>query len=191
MEQPPIEPRAVSVTRLHQHESESRNDGRNDGRNDSENNREDESSNEKQIETPSLLILSDVFLDRSEVFDRLRALLTKHNEDAVPPSFLLCGDFVSSEYSMDSAGIRRLQRLFTDLADLIASFPRLIEHSNFIFVPGPRDVGTNGLFPRESVGATLPVLFRRFQSSFHSQFKMFFINIQIIFTSLVILADSD
>ena len=155
MEQPPIEPRAVSVTRLHEHENENENGNEMEIGNrmemETDNNRENESSNEKRIDSPSLLILSDVFLDRSDVFDRLRELFTKHADDSMPPSFLFCGDFVSSNFSMDSAGIRRLLRLFTSLAELIASFPRLVEHSHFIFVPGPRDVGANGLFPRESV----------------------------------------
>ena len=155
MEQPPIEPRAVSVTRLHEHENENENGNEMEIGNrmemETEINRENESSNEKRIDSPSLLILSDVFLDRSDVFDRLRELFAKHADDSMPPSFLFCGDFVSSNFSMDSAGIRRLLRLFTSLAELIASFPRLVEHSHFIFVPGPRDVGANGLFPRESV----------------------------------------
>lgn len=155
MEQPPIEPRAVSVTRLHEHENESENGNEMEIGSrmemETENNRENESSNEKRIDSPSLLILSDVFLDRSDVFDRLKELFTKHADDSLPPSFLFCGDFVSSNFSMDSAGIRRLLRLFTSLAELIAAFPRLVEHSHFVFVPGPRDVGANGLFPRESV----------------------------------------
>lgn len=157
MEQPPIEPRAVSVTRLHEHENENENGNENEieigsrMEMETENNRENESSNEKRIDSPSLLILSDVFLDRSDVFDRLKELFTKHADDSLPPSFLFCGDFVSSNFSMDSAGIRRLLRLFTSLAELIAAFPRLVEHSHFVFVPGPRDVGANGLFPRESV----------------------------------------
>ena len=157
MEQPPIEPRAVSVTRLHEHEKENEHEHENENEHgngmemETDNNRENESSNEKRIDSPSLFILSDVFLDRSDVFDRLKELFTKHADDSLPPSFLFCGDFVSSNFSMDSAGIRRLLRLFTSLAELIASFPRLVEHSHFIFVPGPRDVGANGLFPRESV----------------------------------------
>lgn len=155
MEQPLIEPRAVSVTRLHEHENESENGNEMEIGSrmemETENNRENESSNEKRIDSPSLLILSDVFLDRSDVFDRLKELFTKHADDSLPPSFLFCGDFVSSNFSMDSAGIRRLLRLFTSLAELIAAFPRLVEHSHFVFVPGPRDVGANGLFPRESV----------------------------------------
>ena len=203
MEQPPIEPRAVSVTRLHERENE--NDNENDNENEMEhrmeiemgngvekengNNRGNESSIDKRIESPSLLILSDVFLDRSDVFDRLKELFTKHADDSLPPSFLFCGDFVSSNFSVDSAGIRRLLRLFTSLAELIASFPRLVEHAHFIFVPGTRDVGANGLFPREPVHRTLQIQCCRFLSSFHTQFKKYSMNIQKIFISQAIQAE--
>lgn len=180
MEQPPIEPRALSVTRLHEHENE------HEIENEHTNEIESSVENESSIETPSLLILSDVFLDRSDVFDRLKALFTKYKEDACPPSFLFCGDFVSSNFSMDSTGIHRLLRLFTSLAELIASFPRLVEFSDFIFIPGPRDVGTNGLFPREPVGNHITELLLRFPNSSRILSKKYFVNIQIMFTSQAI-----
>ena len=59
--------------------------------------------------------------------------------------------YFSPSFVLDSPGINRLKRLFDSLASLIASFPSLITHSSFFFLPGSRDIASDKLFPRQPV----------------------------------------
>lgn len=100
---------------------------------------------------PLVVIVSSMYLDESDTLAMFEKILTKYAQLSPSPLFLLCGDFVSPSFSFDSFGLTRLERLFSSLAALLASFPQLVQQSQFVFVPGPRDIGCNGLFPREPV----------------------------------------
>ena len=140
MEHPPAEERSVSLSRLHEVESSD------------------------PTNAPLVVIVSSMYLDESDTLATFEKILTKYAQLSPSPLFLLCGDFVSPSFSFDSFGLTRLERLFSSLAALLASFPQLVQQSQFVFVPGPRDIGCNGLFPREPIP-------QRFVRSIRSVFK--------------------
>ena len=83
---------------------------------------------------------------------RLETLFDGYSTVSPSPTFLFLGNFISPSFVLDASGIARLARLFDTLADLLLRHPNLIASSKFIFLPGPRDIGSNGLLPRPQVG---------------------------------------
>ncbi|XP_077485756.1 DNA polymerase epsilon subunit 2 isoform X3 [Amblyomma americanum] len=108
-----------------------------------------------------LVLLSDVWLDQPKVLSRLRVLFAGFAQGP-PACFVLAGNFLSH-----STGLQRdrmlLREGFRALADMLADFPLLVKHSQFIFVPGPKDPGISNVLPRpglpcqvtEPLGASL------------------------------------
>ena len=127
MEHPPAEERSESLSRLHETETSD------------------------PTTAPLVVVVSSLYLDESDTLGEFEKVLARYAHLSPSPLFLLCGDFVSPSFPFDSVGLTRLERLFSSLANLLASFPRLVQQSRFVFVPGPRDVGCNGLSPREPV----------------------------------------
>jgi DNA polymerase epsilon subunit 2 len=93
------------------------------------------------------VILSDVWLDKVEVVDRLRRLFAGYS--SVPPTaFILLGNFLSQPPGSATAYCALLAEHFRQLADMVAEHPTLVEQSRFFFVPGPTDPGSPNIFPR-------------------------------------------
>jgi len=91
------------------------------------------------------VFLSDVWLDKVSVIDRLRRLFNGYN--SMPPTaFVFCGNFLSTVGEHGYAG--KLKEQFKMLGEMISQFSELASHSMFLFVPGPADPGSPNIFPR-------------------------------------------
>jgi len=93
------------------------------------------------------VILSDVHLDRPQVFEKLRTLLEGF-EDIGPQLFVFMGDFCSQPLGHHAEDIVQYRRRMDQLCSLILEFPRLCNESHFIFIPGPNDPGSGNILPR-------------------------------------------
>lgn len=98
------------------------------------------------------VFLSDVFLDDQKVMDKLSTLFLGYS-DAPPTCFVFMGNFSSTPYGSDKN--QRLKESFKELGDLILEFPRLVESSQFLFVPGPQDPGPGNILPRPTIPSVL------------------------------------
>ncbi|CAH1792739.1 unnamed protein product [Owenia fusiformis] len=103
---------------------------------------------EQENETAMFVFLSDLWLDNLKVFEKLRTLFTGFSESP-PTCFVFSGNFSSTPYG--STHIKEMKDNFDTLANLILEFPSLVEHSKFIFIPGPRDPGPANILPRPSL----------------------------------------
>eukprot|EP00094_Tigriopus_californicus_P009484 TCALIF_09146-PA protein Name:"Similar to POLE2 DNA polymerase epsilon subunit 2 (Homo sapiens)" AED:0.02 eAED:0.02 QI:0/0/0/0.75/1/1/4/0/457 len=103
---------------------------------------------EKRNIDAMFVFLSDVWLDKPDVNEKLGRLFAGYS--AMPPTaFVLMGNFLSSPYGSDQAKV--LKEHFKALGEMLEEFPELVEHSKFIFVPGPSDPGFTNIFPRPSI----------------------------------------
>lgn len=104
---------------------------------------------EEKYEGDRVIILSEVFLDRMEVMDKLRTIFDGYSSiGMVPSAFVMMGNFQSYNATSSATNYPRQKENFTNLGRLIARYPELVQHSKFILVPGPGDVGPNGTLPR-------------------------------------------
>mmetsp|Transcript_8307 Transcript_8307/g.12741 ORF Transcript_8307/g.12741 Transcript_8307/m.12741 type:complete len:600 (-) Transcript_8307:190-1989(-) len=96
------------------------------------------------------VILSDVHLDKPGVLDKLQLLFEGYQHFDPLPVFVLMGDFCSSVTGACSQeGMKVMMGCFEELANVIASFPKLAQDGRFVFVPGPNDPGAlGGVLPR-------------------------------------------
>jgi len=91
------------------------------------------------------VFLSDVWLDKLTVIERLRRLFNGYN--SMPPTgFVLCGNFLSSIGEPGYAA--KLKEHFKLLGEMISQFTEITKNSMFLFVPGPADPGSPNIFPR-------------------------------------------
>ncbi|KAK8728709.1 hypothetical protein OTU49_009106 [Cherax quadricarinatus] len=100
---------------------------------------------EQENKDAMFVILSDVWLDKIKVTEKLRTLFTGYAQFP-PVAFIFCGNFLSVCHGAEQAP--ELRQALTSLGTLIAGFPELMAHSKFIFVPGPSDPGPGSIFPR-------------------------------------------
>ena len=107
---------------------------------------------EQEHRDSMFVILSDVWLDKPKVMAKLRAMFTGYSTMA-PAMFVLCGNFTSEPYGPKH--YNTLRESFQALASLIVEFPSLLEHSRFVFVPGPQDPGPGNIFPRPPIPSAL------------------------------------
>ncbi|GAB1607932.1 DNA polymerase epsilon subunit 2-like [Argonauta hians] len=94
------------------------------------------------------VILSDVWLDESKVMNKLKVLFSGYS-DHPPFAFILCGNFTSLYHQTNHTKV--LTESFTQLSDIICKYPKLVESSRFIFVPGPLDPGPGNILPRPAI----------------------------------------
>ncbi|KAJ1650181.1 DNA-directed DNA polymerase epsilon, subunit B [Dispira simplex] len=100
----------------------------------------------------SLVILSDVWLDRPAVLDKLKIMFQGFDAlPIVPLAFVLMGDFSSVPFLPSQDHILAYKRQFDQLATLIQSFKRLVHASYFLFVPGTNDPWVSNLLPRPAI----------------------------------------
>jgi len=92
------------------------------------------------------VVVSDVWLDKPQVLERLRRMFEGYSTLEQPPIFVLMGNFLSQPYGAESAAV--LKGGMDTLCDIICEFPELSESANFIFVPGPKDLGAPNILPR-------------------------------------------
>ena len=63
-----------------------------------------------------------------------------------PIAFVFMGNFLSTKYG--SSHGTQLRTHLRALGEMLAGFPELLQHSRFIFVPGPTDPACANVLPR-------------------------------------------
>lgn len=100
-------------------------------------------------EEDRIVILSDVHLDRPEVLDRLHTIFKGFSAVDPPPSaFVLMGNFQSYDANGSGVNFTRIKDNFATLGRIIGQYPSLRQHSNFLLIPGPGDIGPGNILPR-------------------------------------------
>ncbi|KAL3628944.1 DNA-directed DNA polymerase epsilon, subunit B [Castilleja foliolosa] len=98
------------------------------------------------------VILSDVWLDNEETMKKLETILGGYeNEDVVPSLFVFMGNFWSHPCNISFNSHSSIRSQFGKLGKMIAAHQRLKDHSRFLFIPGPHDIGTSDVLPRCSL----------------------------------------
>ncbi|GFP88475.1 DNA polymerase epsilon subunit 2 [Phtheirospermum japonicum] len=99
------------------------------------------------------VILSDVWLDNEEkTMGKLEIILGGYeNEDVVPSLFVFMGNFWSHPCNISFNSHSSIRSQFGKLGKMIAAHQRLKDHSRFLFIPGPHDIGTSDVLPRCSL----------------------------------------
>nr|GLL35369.1 DNA polymerase epsilon subunit B [Ipomoea trifida] len=105
---------------------------------------------EKRAVNDMFVILSDIWLDNEEKTMRnVEIVLSGYeNVEVVPSLFVFMGNFCSHPCNLSFKSFSSLRSQFGKLGELIASHQRLKEHSRFLFIPGPDDVGPSTVLPR-------------------------------------------
>lgn len=113
---------------------------------------------ERELTDNTFVILgSDIFLDNLSIFDALRKLFQKLNEN--PPTVLILpGSFskvpifpsMGSNLSAQLSSSTQYKNNFDTLANLLSQYENLINETVFIFIPGPNDPWNSTI----SLGAT-------------------------------------
>ncbi|KAE8125908.1 hypothetical protein FH972_020669 [Carpinus fangiana] len=107
---------------------------------------------EKRAVNDMFIILSDIWLDNEEVMEKLGIVLSGFESvEVVPSLFVFMGNFCSHPCNLSFHSFSSLRSQFAKLGKLIASHPRLKEHSRFLFIPGPDDAGPSTVLPRCSL----------------------------------------
>lgn len=113
---------------------------------------------EKKALNDMFVILSDMWLDHSETFEKLSSIFDGYETvDVVPSLFILMGNFCSRPCNLAFHSFYDLQAHFHKLALMIAAHPRIKQGSKFLFIPGPDDIGPASILPRPA----LPKLFSK------------------------------
>ncbi|KAL8041773.1 hypothetical protein ABFS82_09G005700 [Erythranthe guttata] len=107
---------------------------------------------EKGAVNDMFVILSDVWLDNEETMGKLETILGGYeNETVVPSLFVFMGNFCSHPCNLSFNSYSSIRSLFGKLGRMIAVHQRLKEHSRFLFIPGPDDIGPSNVLPRCSL----------------------------------------
>ncbi|KAK6148239.1 hypothetical protein DH2020_019151 [Rehmannia glutinosa] len=98
------------------------------------------------------VILSDVWLDNEETMEKLETILSGYeNENVVPSLFVFMGNFSSHPCNLSFNSYSSIRSQFGKLGKMIAAHQRLKDHSRFLFIPGPDDIGPSNVLPRCSL----------------------------------------
>ncbi|KAJ9677207.1 hypothetical protein PVL29_022287 [Vitis rotundifolia] len=118
---------------------------------------------EKKAVNDMFVILSDVWLDNEETMGKLATVLDGYeNVEVVPSLFILMGNFCSHPCNLSFHSFSSLRLQFGKLGQMIASHPRLKEHSQFLFIPGPDDAGPSTVLPRCALPSYLTEEFKKY-----------------------------
>jgi DNA polymerase epsilon subunit 2 len=112
---------------------------------------------ERKSEDVSFVILSDVWLDQPQVFEKLKVMFKGYSEAIIPTLFVFIGNFQSTSFVQGSNHTTAYKESFDQLANLIAQYPNIAKKSQFVFVPGFNDPWANSTLPRPP----LPSIFTR------------------------------
>ncbi|GAB4860583.1 DNA-directed DNA polymerase epsilon, subunit B [Ancistrocladus abbreviatus] len=104
---------------------------------------------EKKAVNEMFVFLSDVWLDDEQTMGKLAAVFDGYESvEVVPSLFVLMGNFCSRPCNLSFHSFSGLRLCFGKLGKMIGDHPRLKEHSRFLFVPGPDDIGPSTSLPR-------------------------------------------
>ncbi|KAJ1675615.1 DNA-directed DNA polymerase epsilon, subunit B [Spiromyces aspiralis] len=98
-------------------------------------------------DTVSIVILSEVWLDKPNVVSALKMLFAGYASAIPPMAFIFLGDFCSVPFVSGSGQTQRYKELWSDFADLIAQYRDIANNSQFVFLPGPNDPWGVGAYP--------------------------------------------
>uniref|UniRef100_A0A8C2BY21 DNA polymerase epsilon subunit 2 n=1 Tax=Cyprinus carpio TaxID=7962 RepID=A0A8C2BY21_CYPCA len=108
---------------------------------------------EEENEDAMFVIVSDVWLDRVEVLEKIQTMFSGYS--AMPPTcFIFCGNFSSAPY-----GRHHLSKHF--VMDSTDSSETCFCSSRFVFVPGPEDPGPGTVLPRPPLAEHITEEFRQ------------------------------
>lgn len=117
---------------------------------------------ERQHGDVCIAVLSEVHLDHAASLSNLRALFQGyHDADFVPLAIVLCGNFCGTRGADDAAHLARYEEGFAALAEILARFPRLLDETHLVLVPGPDDPVATPVLPRARIPAPLVARFER------------------------------
>jgi DNA polymerase epsilon subunit 2 len=99
-----------------------------------------------------VIILSDVFLDRVEIMERLRLIFDRYcSLNLIPSAIVLMGNFQSYDAKTPAVDLEEIKDNFVELGRLISRFPELVRRSKFILIPGPGDITPHAALPRPGI----------------------------------------
>ncbi|KAI9355246.1 DNA polymerase alpha/epsilon subunit B-domain-containing protein [Pilaira anomala] len=99
----------------------------------------------------TFVIISDLHLDQPKVMKALRIILDGYSNAQVPLAFIFIGNFSSKPFRYSASQTSEYKDNFSALADLIGEFHNLATHSNFVFVPGPKDPWGGNTLPQREI----------------------------------------
>ncbi|CAL0323905.1 unnamed protein product [Lupinus luteus] len=104
---------------------------------------------ERRAVNDMFVILSDIWVDNEEAMGKLETVLDGFESvEVVPSLFVFMGNFSSHPCNLSFHTYSTLRLQFGKLGQIIAAHSRLIEHSRFLFIPGPDDAGPSTSLPR-------------------------------------------
>ncbi|XP_022186032.1 DNA polymerase epsilon subunit 2 [Nilaparvata lugens] len=103
-----------------------------------------------------IIFLSEVWLDRKEVMERLNRLFEGY-ADVPPAVIVLMGNFLSTDMGPKHSLI--LKSHFKELANMIGNYESLVKSTKFVFVPGPTDSFLGNILPRPPISKTVTEYF--------------------------------
>ncbi|KAI8349192.1 DNA polymerase alpha/epsilon subunit B-domain-containing protein [Choanephora cucurbitarum] len=106
---------------------------------------------EEKAKNMFFVILSDVHLDQPKVMNALRRIFEGYSGGQIPLAFIMIGNFSSKPFVYAGSESDEYKDNFSALADLISEFDQIAAHSNFVFVPGPKDPWAGRSLPQRPI----------------------------------------
>ncbi|KAI7900022.1 DNA polymerase alpha/epsilon subunit B-domain-containing protein [Cokeromyces recurvatus] len=106
---------------------------------------------ETKMEDIMFVVLSDVHLDQPKVMQALNTIFEGYSNGQVPLAFIFIGNFSSKPFVYAGSDAEEYKDNFSALADLIGEYHNLATHSNFVFVPGPKDPWSGKTLPQQPI----------------------------------------
>ncbi|GAA93845.1 uncharacterized protein L969DRAFT_84704 [Mixia osmundae IAM 14324] len=104
----------------------------------------------------AFVVISDLFLNQPKVLLKFRAMLQALvTADAIPAVFVLCGNFSSIPFLLDGKSTLAYTQYFSALAEILLSFPQVLQQAHFVLVPGPHDPFDTMTLPRPPLPAPI------------------------------------
>ncbi|KAI8080717.1 DNA polymerase alpha/epsilon subunit B-domain-containing protein [Gilbertella persicaria] len=106
---------------------------------------------EDRADNVFFVIVSDVHLDQPKVMQSLRRIFEGYSSGQIPLAFIMMGNFSSKPFVYAGSESDEYKDNFSALADLISEFDELSTHTNFVFVPGPKDPWAGKSLPQRPI----------------------------------------
>jgi hypothetical protein len=102
-----------------------------------------------EVQSTTFAIFSDLHLDKPEVLEGLRKVLSSDSLSKNPSAlYIFMGNFSSLPLNEVLSNPSAYRAGFEALASLLANFPDVTAKSRFVFIPGPCDPGSANVLPR-------------------------------------------